>query len=255
MYFIFKKLNNRLKRYIRFSGLNVREFYHNITKDKHFLKLEGKKQIDILNELNLQGYSISKINQKTLKTLVTFFSKSKNLKPFNLKKDYLHQIFGNAVGKKEENFFRLVESDLRLNHIAKAYLGKKSYLRYADFWISKKTKLSPSGSQLFHLDHEAFNQLKFFIYLNDIDETNGCMSIVNKNLSYQFQKKNNYRMYEKSKRIKNDNDFSEILEASGYKGTLLCIDTSQCFHKGGLVKSDDYRYLTMFQYLPNNNLN
>ena len=81
------------------------------------------------------------------------------------------------------------------------------------------------------------------------------MSIVNKHISYQFQIKHNYKMDEKSKRVKSDDVFSEIIQASGPKGTLLCIDTSQCFHKGGLVTSDDVRYLAMFQYLPKNNFN
>ena len=62
-------------------------------------------------------------------------------------------------------------------------------------------------------------------------------------------------MDQKSKRIKSENAFSKIIKASGLNGTLLCIDTSQCFHKGGLVTSDSSRYLAMFQYLPKNNLN
>lgn len=255
MYFIFKKLNNRFKRYIRFSGIHIRELYHNLTKEKNFVKLEDNKQISILNDLNLKGYSFSKVNKKTLDKIKNKFLKTKDLKPPELKKNYLHQVYGNVIGKDEEKFFKLIESHLKLDLIAKAYLGEKTHLRYADFWISKKTKLKPEGSQLFHLDHEAFNQLKIFIYINDINEKNGCMSIVNKDISYQYQIKNNYKMDQKSKRVKSENVFSEIIKASGPGGTMLCIDTSQCFHKGGLVKSDDTRFLAMFQYLPKNYLN
>ena len=255
MYFIFKKLNNRLKRYIRFSGIHTREFYHNLTKEKNFLELDDNKQISILNDLKLKGYSFSKVNKKTLDKIKDKFSKIKKFKPLEIKKNYLHQVFGNAIGKDEEKFFKLIESHLKLDLIAKAYLGQKTYLRYADFWISKKTKFKPKGSQLFHLDHEAFNQLKFFIYINNINEKNGCMSIVNKDISYQYQIKNNYKMDQQTKRVKSENVFSEIIKASGSNGTLLCIDTSQCFHKGGLVTSDDSRFLAMFQYLPKNSLN
>ena len=255
MDFILKKLNRRFKRYIRFSGIHVREFYYNLTKEKEFLTLENDNLLNILKDLKLKGYSFSKISDKTLEHLEKNFSKWKHFKPSNSKKESLYQVFENVIGKGEEKFFRLLETNLKLNEIAKAYLGKKTHLRYADFWISKKTSVKPVGSQLFHLDHEAFNQLKFFIYINDIDEKNGCMSIVNKHISYEFQVKNNYKMDEKSKRIESDNVFSEIIKASGSKGTILCIDTSQCFHKGGLVTSGDSRYLAMFQYLPKNNLN
>ena len=68
MIFIFKKLNNRLKRYIRFSGIRTREFYHNLTKEKNFIKLDNNKQLKILRDLK-SGIFFSKISEKLLKIL------------------------------------------------------------------------------------------------------------------------------------------------------------------------------------------
>ena len=86
------------------------------------------------------------------------------------------------------------------------YFGVFQYVRILGFGIRLKTNSKLQGSQLMHLDHEGYKQLKVFIPCKPITQNSGLLLVVNAQRSLSVQKSINYKMVENSKRVA-DNKF------------------------------------------------
>ena len=150
----------------------------------------------------------------------------------------------------DSKVFRFLTSKFLIEKISK-YFGCIPLLTYSSVWYSKNDKIIDNSSQEYHLDHEDYKQVKGFLYLEDIDETNGAMNLFSKKNSREVIKKVDYNTSPMKKRLK-DNIFekyeNEKIVCDGKKGTLYLVDTSKCFHYGAR-KSLKSRLLLTFQFI------
>ena len=111
--------------------------------------------------------------------------------------------------------------------------------------ISAKSKSDSSLLNYFILI--LINQLKFFIFLNDVDENIGPHFYVPKSHKNSgIVKEIRYRGYERIEDNIVHKNYNDIKLMTAKKGTLLIEDT-RGLHKGSVVKKN-YRCIAMIQY-------
>ncbi|MBI4398812.1 MAG: hypothetical protein HY586_06775, partial [Candidatus Omnitrophica bacterium] len=107
-----------------------------------------------------------------------------------------------------------------------------------------------ANSQLYHCDHEDIRQLKLFIHISNVEESNGPLTVLNQEISELLRQKLRYRYYSKIP----DERIHPLIPAhteqsiTGASGTLAFLDTSQVFHYGSRVAKED-RYVVVIQYV------
>lgn len=141
---------------------------------------------------------------------------------------------------------------------ATTYLKSVPILSCVEIWWSPAVDESDQGenaivgSQQFHCDLEDDKQLKFFVYLTDVDADTGPLTFFSKTDSDQIRQKVGHI----SGRITDE----EIQEAGfadkkrlavAPRGHGFVVDTSNCVHMGSRV-TDKERLVMMIQYVPYN---
>jgi hypothetical protein len=117
------------------------------------------------------------------------------------------------------------------------YLGDVPLLQGVKlFWTPTNDKLV--SSQQWHLDGGDIRQLKLFLYLNDIDEAAGPLTIIPARQSREVVKKYDYV----KGKLRDDLVAACVprdkwIQLMGSKGTLVVCDTSSCFHFGGRARN------------------
>lgn len=164
-------------------------------------------------------------------------------------KSYLKPLLSKDNVKLHSAITNLAISD-ELLAVVTNYLGIFPILYYINIWFTpgKKVIDELQGSQLFHLDHEDYKQLKVFIYLNDMEMEHGPTQYICAENSEEIVSKLNYNTKQQNKNIP-DLQLTKYkkIHHSGKKGSIVFMDTSNCFHCGGRSKKD--RFLLVFQYL------
>ncbi|WP_413683900.1 hypothetical protein [Prochlorococcus sp. MIT 1011] len=168
-------------------------------------------------------------------------------------KDYIKTLINKDDLSKYPNIVKFALNKDLLS-IVSSYLGHIPCLCYINIWkspVSIKSEYKASGSQLWHIDHESFRQIKVFLYLNDVKEKSGPMEIFNRNYTKNQQLKLKYRLGEGKKHFSKglDSKYSEKL--IGNRGQIIFADTSSCFHRGS-NKVQKARYILALQFLPVN---
>ncbi len=167
----------------------------------------------------------------------------------NHKKNYLINLLEGEELDLENEAFQFATHP-EIVSAATKYLDAYPLLTYIGLWYTPANKdTMMAGSQLFHLDHEDFKQVKGFVYLNDMSADSGAQMIIDAQKSLELQRKINYTMTESSKRVPDEviNEYDpQHLDAK--KGSLVMMDTSSCFHAGGRTQKRD-RLLLTFQYV------
>jgi hypothetical protein len=127
------------------------------------------------------------------------------------------------------------------------YLGDVPLLQGVKlFWTPKNEKMV--SSQQWHLDGGDIRQLKLFLYLNDIDEGAGPLTIIPAEESRQVVKKLNYVKGKlPDDQVANLVPRDKWISLTGSAGTLVVCDTSSCFHFGGRAR-DGERLFLEFHY-------
>lgn len=171
----------------------------------------------------------------------------------NLKKDVLKSFeergntyeFGEylRMGKEYKNYNNLNDyfNDPNFKKITSMYLKEHSYDFNANVFSTKDYKTDKGLARNGYLHFDRSHMFKFFVYLSDVDENSGPLSVVpkshliGKKLRESFQEKaNNYE--EIKNRIKLDfpelYKQNEIIPILGKMGSLIIFDTD-IFHKGG----------------------
>lgn len=231
------------------------------------IKLENKKvnknviPSGIL-QLKQEGYLIlnDKIDKDTLNELNLFAKK--NLCHYEQVKNSEQKLFENH--EKRYPTYSYLEEDLINNesvlklvtnkefiNIAKSYLGSYPLLSGLNMWWSTNYLKKPDeqAAQMYHFDLDRVKWLKFFIYLTDVDLTNGphvYVSGTHKPFSkpYKFLSKGYKRISDQE--IQNYYGKERIKTITGNSGTLIIGDTN-CYHKG-LHPIDKNRLVFEFEY-------
>ena len=140
-------------------------------------------------------------------------------------------------------------SDKSILYLASQYLGCTPILSNIASWISfYNPEVNHSeAAQLFHFDMDRIKWVKFFIYLNDVDEKNGPHCVVKKtHLSGSHPKEIRKRGYARisDKKISKFFPSEDIIEFVGEAGTLIAVDT-RAYHKGKILKNGSRRIFQM----------
>jgi len=240
----------------RYRSFKIRKIYFILSKYLHLWTFfSRKRKINYMSNLFLKGYQkidIDTLNKNNLNidTIISDIeNKMKNFKYSN-NSNNLKSIRVSDIYDTNSDVFNFLTSKYLIN-IVSEYLGCIPILTYSSIWYSENKEIVENSSQEYHLDHEDYKQVKGFLYLEDIDQSNGAMNLFTLNNSSEVIKKINYNTSPNKKRV-NDNVFAkfenEKIICKGKKGTLYLVDTSQCFHCGA-KKSLESRLLLSFQFI------
>ena len=137
------------------------------------------------------------------------------------------------------------------------YLGELPTLPYIFLWRSQPTPGPLKTSQFYHLDHSDVRQIKLFIFLSNIDEQNGPLSVIPASSSLKLKKKLRYNWFPENRRVYDEDmhchpESSSLKSLVGKKGTAVFADTSRLFHYGSRMKKG-IRYILVYRYLTTSN--
>jgi hypothetical protein len=130
---------------------------------------------------------------------------------------------------------KLIEEDPQILQIAALYLKSKPILQGTNMWWSFAADSSEQdrskAAQMYHMDLDDYQFIKFFFYLTDVDENSGPHVIVkethiNKKLSHQLK----LRRFT-DQEIIDEYGLDKIITLCGSAGFGFIEDTL-CFHKG-----------------------
>ncbi len=138
---------------------------------------------------------------------------------------------------------------------AAAYLGVVPIL--AGIQLMRATHLpgAPSGSQLFHCDHDDLHQVKVFVLCSEVADENGPLTVLDAATSRAVKRAVRYRYGGRSLRLTDAQVDQEALPASrtafvGPPGRVMLVDTSACLHFGARIRDGaSDRLMVQFQYL------
>ena len=241
---------------IRYRSFGLRKLYFNLSKYLHLKTyLSRRKNINYQCNLYNQGYekigieTLNKNNLNINSVIIEIEEKIKDL-DYSNQSSHLKSIKISEIFDTNSNVFNFLTSDYLIN-IVSEYLGCVPILTYSSVWYSRNDEIIDNSSQEYHLDHEDYKQVKGFLYLEDIDETNGAMNLFTNTNSKKVIQQLDYKTSPEKKRVK-DEFFSkyenEKIICKGEKGTLYLVDTSNCFHCGAR-KSPKSRLLLSFQFI------
>lgn len=243
--YVFSKVLNFIYKIINFSK------YFNKLKKKELsakydydLNKNGFKQIfpkhEIVNEILLRTNKI--INHDDFK------------KKMIGKKDFLRS-YNLDVSKNENHIFlKFLFKDDLINKVV-GYLGKDITLANVSILYSENKTFEEGRSQNMHMDGEDIKQIKIFLYISDVDEFSGPLTVINKKYSKILYNKVDQKRFIKKKTVRVSDEFLEkfsmmnnVNPLIGKKGTINLVDTSNCYHFGSRPGSNP-RYVLMYQLL------
>lgn len=135
----------------------------------------------------------------------------------------------------------------RLVSIVTRYLGILPIFSAVNVLYSPNNEIYEHSSQLFHLDPEGVRQVKIFIFVEDVTEDSGPLTIISSQDSQKI-----YPIY-KGGRISDEKVLEFVPEKNfhsmtGASGTMVFTDTSSCFHFGSRAGKKD-RFVIIIQYI------
>ena len=178
------------------------------------------------------------------------------------REDCINQKTGSNIWKyRHDQLYNLpviknIVHDPLLQIIASMYLNTNARLRKPKAWISKSEWEQSEeelyqNAQMFHFDYDSFNFLKVFIYLSDVDESNGPHSVV-KYSHNPFPAKliDHISPYCRLQdpMIRDVYGSSNVERIMGKKGTIFLSDSS-LFHKGTPLELGKFRELLSFEFV------
>ena len=225
-------------------------------KDKDFLIIKNNS-ITLLSNLILKEIDIVLMQIK----------KEKEKRNIDNDRNYTFNIesfFSEKILREIENSLKNAEL---INYISNHFEYK---IKFSQFQIRYNyfNSFSPSeyGPKMWHRDNDSlFNQLKFFLVLNDLtDDSGGHFYFIPqkiipgcKKIYSSYSDKENFSKADKNSRIKNI-DIEEkykfkdnVIKYGADKSGALVLDTNDTYHRGGYIKNkNSYRILLQVIYEP-----
>lgn len=244
----------------------IRNLYKNINKSVQKITVPNDLEIKILNELNSKGFFVienflneTQINQilKELKVFdyhsinsdtqkIKFLRENYNKKNQQIKSNLYYSYMTDEIIKKDSEIGKLLLNNF-MERVSTLYFNSQSFLvGLVSFFTSNNTKDEPTGDQKFHFDYSHLSFLKFFLYLDDVNEKNGphvCIEQSHEdNFDYpqnekDFEKNDHYKIFPNGEKEGYISD--EYIAKKNYKkkfflapkGTLIIENTTN-IHKG-----------------------
>jgi hypothetical protein len=174
------------------------------------------------------------------------------------KRKFLRNLLNNEDLRRNPELLDFALSDASLG-IATTYLGMVPRLNRIDllYSVPRGAEDGPVASQLFHVDPEGPNQVKFFINLFEVGESEGPFTFIPaddtsrilqsiRSLRRRTGKADTVRYTDEE--IATVGGHGAIMAASGPPGTGVAIDTSRCLHFGSRVRTGSFRLCLYLQY-------
>ena len=163
--------------------------------------------------------------------------------------EYSNELFEELPVTLKNRIIEFASSELIVTTASK-YLGVFPILSRIYFYHNVKNPNNPNeqSAQRWHKDGMGHKGLDFFISITDINEFNGPLFLSKKNnVLGSFSKienaiknpkpgERNKISNEEFDKLHEEKDIESII---GKKGTCLIVDSYNCYHKGGFVKSGD----------------
>ena len=124
------------------------------------------------------------------------------------------------------------------------YLGVLPILLQAKIWYSPNTDFL-GRSQLYHIDHADFRQVKLFVCLDDVDMSSGPLNAVPANVSRKAFASllSQHLISSRNTKVEDDllietaeGDYGVFMTGKKYEAAI--VDTSQCYHYGSRPPCD-----------------
>jgi hypothetical protein len=122
--------------------------------------------------------------------------------------------------------------------IASNYLGQEAELSTVTLMKSHPAGEDYSHSQLWHLDADDSKNLLFYLYINDVDNTNGPFELVPRSSMKPIFTPRFLRKYALTDRDLREyvHQFS-VVAVTGASGTMFACDTCTVYHRGSRCES------------------
>ena len=201
---------------------------------------------------NLNGFSeeneLLYKKKKVIKLCEKIFEDFKYSDKYKLSDDYLYNLLDKKTIQRNRYLIKFALDDY-LVKTATMYLGILPTIGSIKLWWTPKNKLS-KGSQRFHIDQVDRKQLKLLVNIKDTFNIHGPFTFLPKRLSKKFMHTSNKPFESKT----DDEIFSkfnkkDLIQHTGKSGSMIFVDSSNCYHYGGRTKKRD-RLMLMIQYLP-----
>lgn len=134
-------------------------------------------------------------------------------------------------------------ADMSFAVVAQDYLGTRPVIDVASMWWHTNFTDKPDmeAAQYYHFDLDRPKWLKFFIYLTDVEPTNGPHTFISGShksggIPSSLLKKGYARLTDEEVRLQFDE--KSIIEFNAPRGTIIAEDT-RGLHKGKHVEADD----------------
>ena len=187
------------------------------------------------------------------------WSAEKQAKFQSRKQSFYRHLLKDEDLRRHPDLVEFALSDQLLGPVTR-YLGMVPYLTRVDlvYSVSRGTD-EKIESQLFHLDHEGLRQVKYFIYVYDVDEAEGPFTFLPADTSFRVVndvrgwRKRHGRGDVESRRYLDEeivavNAAQDIVTVKGPVGAGVAVDTSRCLHLGSRVSPGAFRLVLYLQY-------
>jgi hypothetical protein len=144
-------------------------------------------------------------------------------------------------------------TDSRLLKPLAQYLGGVPILQYVQLMYSPNDRKAENSAQAFHLDGQDVRSLQIFVYLDDVTEDNGPVTVVNAAASERLARTLRYRKTPTTKRV-DDETVKRIVGdgnlqvMTGKAGSVCIFDGDRCFHFGSR-KATKPRRILQYEYV------
>lgn len=213
-----------------FGGKEERKkFNYFLEKRKETFPCLTDKYGDIIDEIKTKGYSIisNVFSDKVIKNLNLEFKEKKEKGEISLEDDHYLMLSDPLYISKTA--FDIATSDIVVD-IASEFYGCTPFLCTQNFRLTKLNNLPPKTTQLFHADQNSAKFIKFFVYLNDVDENTGPFVYVDGSNKNKFEHHlTKYRWDEKEIEYYYGKENIKLITAKA--GDLIIAQTTG-FHKG-----------------------
>jgi hypothetical protein len=133
------------------------------------------------------------------------------------------------------------------------YLGVVPILQYVQLMYSPNDRKAENSAQAFHLDGQDVRSLQVFVYLDDVSEDNGPVTLVDADASERLANTLSYRKTPSTKRV-DDETVRRIVGGAnlhvmtGKAGSVCIFDGDRCFHFGSR-KATKPRRILQYEYV------
>ena len=168
------------------------------------------------------------------------------------KKDYLISIPIQSALTPDSPFIKLALQPSILK-AASHYMGMLPLLTQVQLWHSPNEHIIEGGSQFFHLDYADVRQVKIFLFIEEVTNDSGPLTVIPAEASASICDSINYKLSNKDIRVDDETVYriagkENVQPIIGPPGTIAFVDTCRCFHLGSRVASKP-RTVLMIQYL------